>query len=192
MDLGNMLESIRIQTNRENMARQEEANRNKAASQEAKLKVVEVRKSVTEMGHEEAKTGGSVVKMNNSKDNHWRLKEEDQRGREVEPPQEVHGSQYSELGQQIQEQKIEVITEGQTQELEAGEKQKNHLDVGDQGEKVAEAKEVKNRKEEANRERKRQSEQLNKKLGGREMAEEKERGQGNMHGQKFRGHDIKE
>jgi hypothetical protein len=60
MDLGNMLESIRIQTNRENMARQEEANRNKAASLESKLKVVDVRKTVTEGGHE-AKTGGPGV-----------------------------------------------------------------------------------------------------------------------------------
>ncbi len=55
-----MLESIRIQTNRENMARQEEANRNKAASLESKLKVVDVRKTVTEGGHE-AKTGGPGV-----------------------------------------------------------------------------------------------------------------------------------
>jgi hypothetical protein len=183
-----MLESIRIQTNRENMARQEEANRNKAASLEAKLKVVEVRKTVTDGGHEEA----SMDKTGGSKNDHWRLKEEDQIGREVEPPQEVHGSQNSELGQQIQDQKIEVMSECQTRELEAGDKQKNHSDVDDQEGKVSEAKEVKNGREEANGERKRKSKQLNKKLRGREMAEEKDRGLGNMHEQKFRGHDVKE
>jgi hypothetical protein len=184
-----MLENIRIQTNRDNMARQEEANRNKAASQEAKLKVVEVRKTVTEGGHEEA----SMDKTGGSKNDHWRLKEEDQRGREVEPPQEVHGSENSELGQQIQDQKIEVITEGQTQELEAGEKQENDSDVDDQGVKVSEAKEVKNGREELNGERKRKSKQLNEKLRGREVAEEKDKGGlGNMHGQKFRGHDVEE
>ncbi len=157
-----MLESIRIQTNRENMARQEEANRNKAASQVANLKDVEVRKTVTERGHEEAsmdKTEGSGVQMKNSKNDHWRLKEEDQRGREVGT--EVHGSQNSELGQQIQDQKIEVITEGQTQELEAGEKQKNDSDVDDQEKKVLDSEEGKNRNEEANGERKRKSKQLN-------------------------------
>jgi hypothetical protein len=128
--------------------------------------------------------------MKNSKDNHWRLKEEDQRGREVGT--EVHGSQNSELGQQIQDQKIEVITEGQTRELEDKEKQKNHSDVSDQEEKMSESKDVQNGREEANGERKRKSKQLNKKLRGREMAEEKDRGQGNMHGQKFRGHDVEE
>ncbi len=181
-----MLESIRVQTNRENMARQEEANRNKAASQVDKVKVVEV----TERGHEEAstdKTGGSGVKITNSKNNHGSLKEEDQRGREVEPPQEVHRSHNSELAQQIQD--TEVITEGQTRELEAGEKQKNDSDVDDQGGKVSEAKDVQNGREEANRERKRKSKQLNKKL---RVAEEKDRGQENMHGQKFRGHDVEE
>jgi len=184
-----MLENIRIQTNRENMARQEEANRNKAASQVAKLKVVEVRKTVTEGGHEEA----SMDKTGGSKNDHWRLKEEDQGGREVEPPQEVHGSENSELGHQIQDQKIEIITEGQTRELEARGKQKNDSDVDGQGEKMSKAEEVKNGREELNGERKRKSKQLNKKLRGREMTEEKDRGdQGNMHGQKFRGHDVKE
>ncbi len=177
------------------MARQEEANRNKAASLEAKLKVVEDRKTVTEGSHEEAsmdKTEGSGVQMKNSKNDHWRLKEEDQRGREGEPPQEVHGSQNSEMGQQIQDQKLEVITEGPTQELEAGEKQKNHSDVDGQEGKMSEAEEIKNGREELNGERKRKSKQLNKKLRGRESAEEKDRGQGNMHGQKFRGHDVSE
>jgi hypothetical protein len=186
MDLGNMLESIRIQTNRDNMARQEEANRNKAASQVAKVKVVKVRKTVTEGGHEEA----SMDKTGGSKNDHWRLKEEDQRGREVEQPQEVHGSRNSELAQQIQDQKIELLTEGQTPELEAGEKQDS--DVNDQEEKVSESKDVQNGREGANGERKRKSKQLNKKLRGQEMAEEKDRGQGNMHGQNFRGHDIAE
>jgi hypothetical protein len=189
MDLGNMLENIRIQTNRDNMARQEEANRNKAASLEAKLKVVVVRKTVTEGSHEVAsmdKTEGSGVQMKNSKNDHWRLKEEDQRGREGEPPQEVHGSQNIELGQQIQDQKME----GQTQELEAGEKQKD--EVNDDGEKMVESEEIKNGREEANGERERKSKQLNKKLRGQEMAEEKDRGLGNTHGQKFRGHDVSE
>ncbi len=166
------------------MARQEEANRNKAASLEAKVKVVEVSKTVTEGGHEEA----SMDKTGGSKNDHWRLKEEDQRGREGEPPQEVHGSQNSEL--KLKDQKIEVITEGQTRELKAEEKQKD--EVSDQEGKVSEAKDVHNGREEANGERKRKSKQLNKKLRGQEMAEEKDRGQGNMHGQKFRGHDVEE
>ena len=93
LELGNMLETIRIQTNREMQARQDEANRNKAIGPKVEAKAAEVQKDVTEVkeshaGQEEAATD-QEVKLTQKNSQNSELKDESNQGQNVDERNEV-------------------------------------------------------------------------------------------------------